>query len=73
MALQRVGVEIRWEMREQEEAQGLLFKEISLYCNFPEYEVVSTENGASDGEKEKSIITTNQTHSTVENLKPDTR
>ncbi|OXB61563.1 hypothetical protein ASZ78_010420, partial [Callipepla squamata] len=38
-----------------------------------EYEVVSTENGATDGEKEKSIITTNQTHSTVENLKPDTR
>ncbi|KAM6310065.1 target of Nesh-SH3 [Aegotheles albertisi] len=37
-----------------------------------EYEVVSTENGASDGEKEKSIITTNQTHSTVENLKPNT-
>ncbi|XP_068763158.1 target of Nesh-SH3 isoform X26 [Struthio camelus] len=37
-----------------------------------EYEVVSTENGASDGEKEQSIITTNQTHSTVENLKPDT-
>ncbi|XP_052520510.1 target of Nesh-SH3 isoform X33 [Tympanuchus pallidicinctus] len=37
-----------------------------------EYEVVSTENGATDGEKEKSIITTNQTHSTVENLKPDT-
>ncbi|KAM6381910.1 target of Nesh-SH3 [Alca torda] len=37
-----------------------------------EYEVVSTENGVSDGEKEKSIITTNQTHSTVENLKPDT-
>ncbi|KFP30450.1 Target of Nesh-SH3, partial [Colius striatus] len=37
-----------------------------------EYEVVSTANGASDGEKEKSIITTNQTHSTVENLKPDT-
>ncbi|NXL56982.1 TARSH protein, partial [Chordeiles acutipennis] len=37
-----------------------------------EYEVVSTENGASDGEKEKSVITTNQTHSTVENLKPDT-
>ncbi|KFU86408.1 Target of Nesh-SH3, partial [Chaetura pelagica] len=37
-----------------------------------EYEVVSTENGAGDGEKEKSIITTNQTHSTVENLKPDT-
>ncbi|XP_056339593.1 target of Nesh-SH3 isoform X33 [Oenanthe melanoleuca] len=37
-----------------------------------EYEVVSTENGGTDGEKEKSIITTNQTHSTVENLKPDT-
>ncbi|XP_068016797.1 target of Nesh-SH3 isoform X12 [Melanerpes formicivorus] len=37
-----------------------------------EYEVVSTENGGSDGEKEQSIITTNQTHSTVENLKPDT-
>lgn len=34
---------------------------------------MSTENGATDGEKEKSIITTNQTHSTVENLKPDTR
>lgn len=51
----------------------LLFKQISLFCNFAEYEVVSTENGATDGEKEKSIITTNQTHSTVENLKPDTR
>lgn len=51
----------------------LLFKQISLYGNFAEYEVVSTENGATDGEKEKSIITTNQTHSTVENLKPDTR
>ncbi|KAF4793782.1 ABI family member 3 binding protein [Turdus rufiventris] len=37
-----------------------------------EYEVVSTENGGTDGEKEKSVITTNQTHSTVENLKPDT-
>ncbi|XP_064377391.1 target of Nesh-SH3 isoform X47 [Dromaius novaehollandiae] len=37
-----------------------------------EYEVVSTENGGIDGEKEQSIITTNQTHSTVENLKPDT-
>ncbi|KAM6319643.1 target of Nesh-SH3 [Podargus strigoides] len=37
-----------------------------------EYEVVSTENGVSDGEKEQSVITTNQTHSTVENLKPDT-
>ncbi|XP_009083456.1 PREDICTED: target of Nesh-SH3, partial [Acanthisitta chloris] len=37
-----------------------------------EYEVVSTENGGREGEKEKSIITTNQTHSTVENLKPDT-
>ncbi|XP_028939627.1 target of Nesh-SH3-like, partial [Antrostomus carolinensis] len=37
-----------------------------------EYEVVSTENGPSEGEKEKSVITTNQTHSTVENLKPDT-
>ncbi|XP_008937349.1 PREDICTED: target of Nesh-SH3-like, partial [Merops nubicus] len=37
-----------------------------------EYVVVSTENGTSDGEKEKSIITTNQTHSTVENLKPNT-
>ncbi|XP_019384198.1 PREDICTED: target of Nesh-SH3 isoform X2 [Crocodylus porosus] len=36
-----------------------------------EYEVVSTENGAPTG-KEQSIITTNQTHSTVENLKPDT-
>ncbi|XP_077198198.1 target of Nesh-SH3 isoform X2 [Paroedura picta] len=36
-----------------------------------EYKVVSTENGASD-EKDKSIITTNQTHSTVENLKPNT-
>lgn len=37
-----------------------------------EYKVVSTENGAND-EKDKSIITTNQTHSTVENLKPNTR
>lgn len=51
----------------------MLLDLIFLYCNFPEYEVVSTENGGTDGEKEKSIITTNQTHSTVENLKPDTR
>ncbi|XP_054830746.1 target of Nesh-SH3 [Eublepharis macularius] len=36
-----------------------------------EYKVVSTENGATN-EKDKSIITTNQTHSTVENLKPNT-
>ncbi|KYO22555.1 target of Nesh-SH3 isoform A [Alligator mississippiensis] len=36
-----------------------------------EYEVVSTENGAPTG-KNQSIITTNQTHSAVENLKPDT-
>uniref|UniRef100_A0A8C8RCM8 ABI family member 3 binding protein n=1 Tax=Pelusios castaneus TaxID=367368 RepID=A0A8C8RCM8_9SAUR len=36
-----------------------------------EYEVVSTENGAPRG-KEISILTTNQTHSTVENLKPNT-
>ncbi|XP_042316582.1 target of Nesh-SH3 isoform X2 [Sceloporus undulatus] len=36
-----------------------------------EYKVVSTENGSS-GEKDMSIITTNQTHSTVENLKPNT-
>ncbi|KAK9402285.1 target of Nesh-SH3 [Crotalus adamanteus] len=36
-----------------------------------EYKVVSTENGGTVG-KDKSIITTNQTHSTVENLKPNT-
>ncbi|XP_048348883.1 target of Nesh-SH3 isoform X12 [Sphaerodactylus townsendi] len=36
-----------------------------------EYKVVSTENGAPDG-KDKSVITTNLTHSTVENLKPNT-
>ncbi|XP_044297908.1 target of Nesh-SH3 isoform X15 [Varanus komodoensis] len=36
-----------------------------------EYKVVSTENGGPVG-KDKSIITTNQTHSTVENLKPNT-
>ncbi|XP_053167993.1 target of Nesh-SH3 isoform X20 [Hemicordylus capensis] len=36
-----------------------------------EYKVVSTENGAPNG-KDKTIITTNQTHSTVENLKPNT-
>ncbi|XP_073163457.1 target of Nesh-SH3 isoform X27 [Lepidochelys kempii] len=36
-----------------------------------EYEVVSTENGAPNG-KGTSILTTNQTHSTVENLKPNT-
>ncbi|XP_074855470.1 target of Nesh-SH3 isoform X2 [Carettochelys insculpta] len=36
-----------------------------------EYEIVSTENGEPNG-KEKSVITTNQTHSTVENLKPNT-
>ncbi|XP_067402255.1 target of Nesh-SH3 [Emydura macquarii macquarii] len=36
-----------------------------------EYEIVSTENGAPHG-KNMSISTTNQTHSTVENLKPNT-
>ncbi|XP_063313716.1 target of Nesh-SH3 [Pelobates fuscus] len=36
-----------------------------------EYEVISKENGAPPG-KDQSITTTNQTHSTVENLKPDT-
>ncbi|XP_075446297.1 target of Nesh-SH3 isoform X45 [Ascaphus truei] len=35
-----------------------------------EYEVISTENGAPLG-KDQSIITTNQTYSTVENLKPN--
>ncbi|XP_032076178.1 target of Nesh-SH3 [Thamnophis elegans] len=35
------------------------------------YKVVSTENGGTVG-KDTSIITTNQTHSTVENLKPNT-
>ncbi|MEE6470130.1 hypothetical protein FKM82_008861 [Ascaphus truei] len=37
-----------------------------------EYEVISTENGAPLG-KDQSIITTNQTYSTVENLKPNAR
>ncbi|XP_069493369.1 target of Nesh-SH3 [Ambystoma mexicanum] len=36
-----------------------------------EYKVISKENGAPSG-KDQSISTTNQTHSTVENLKPDT-
>ncbi|CAI5772942.1 target of Nesh-SH3 isoform X12 [Podarcis lilfordi] len=36
-----------------------------------EYKVVSTENGSPAG-KDKTVITTNQTHSTVENLKPNT-
>ncbi|XP_040280879.1 target of Nesh-SH3 isoform X5 [Bufo bufo] len=36
-----------------------------------EYNVISKENGGVPG-KDQSIITTNQTHSTVENLKPDT-
>ncbi|XP_053242182.1 target of Nesh-SH3 isoform X11 [Podarcis raffonei] len=36
-----------------------------------EYKVVSKENGSPAG-KDKTIITTNQTHSTVENLKPNT-
>ncbi|XP_047649448.1 target of Nesh-SH3 isoform X7 [Phacochoerus africanus] len=36
-----------------------------------EYEVISRENGSFSG-KNKSIQTTNQTFSTVENLKPDT-
>ncbi|XP_073471001.1 target of Nesh-SH3 isoform X17 [Aquarana catesbeiana] len=37
-----------------------------------EFKVISTENGAPGG-KNQSIITTNQTYSTVENLKPDTK
>nr|XP_034970343.1 target of Nesh-SH3 isoform X16 [Zootoca vivipara] len=36
-----------------------------------EYTVVSTENGSPAG-KDKTVITTNQTHSTIENLKPNT-
>nr|XP_033798587.1 target of Nesh-SH3 isoform X36 [Geotrypetes seraphini] len=36
-----------------------------------EYEVISKENGGPTGH-DQSILTTNQTHSTVENLKPDT-
>ncbi|KAM9320041.1 target of Nesh-SH3 [Gastrophryne carolinensis] len=36
-----------------------------------EYKVISTENGAPTG-KDQSITTTNQTYSTVENLKPNT-
>ncbi|XP_056412212.1 target of Nesh-SH3 isoform X21 [Hyla sarda] len=36
-----------------------------------EYNLISKENGGVPG-KDESIITTNQTHSTVENLKPDT-
>ncbi|XP_044140734.1 target of Nesh-SH3 isoform X7 [Bufo gargarizans] len=36
-----------------------------------EYNVISKENGGVPG-KDQSIITTNLTHSTVENLKPDT-
>ncbi|XP_061484200.1 target of Nesh-SH3 isoform X28 [Rhineura floridana] len=36
-----------------------------------EYKVISTENGAPSG-KDKSVVTTNQTHSAVENLKPNT-
>lgn len=37
-----------------------------------EYEVISRENGSFSG-KNKSVQVTNQTFSTVENLKPDTR
>ena len=36
-----------------------------------EYEVISTTKGP-DGEK-VSIVTTNQTHTAVENLKPESR
>ncbi|XP_030059996.1 target of Nesh-SH3 isoform X45 [Microcaecilia unicolor] len=36
-----------------------------------EYEVISRENGGTTGH-DQSILTTNQTYSTVENLKPDT-
>lgn len=45
-----------------------------FYCFLPssEYEVISKENGSFSG-KNKSIQITNQTFSTVENLKPDTR
>ncbi|XP_078513897.1 target of Nesh-SH3 isoform X1 [Lissotriton helveticus] len=36
-----------------------------------EYKVISKENGGTSG-KDQSILRTNQTHSTVENLKPNT-
>ena len=38
---------------------------------FSEYEVVSTEKGPNG--REVSILTTNQTHTAVENLKPESR
>lgn len=43
----------------------------SVDCFSPEYEVVSTSKGP-NGE-EVSVLTTNQTHTAVENLKPESR
>lgn len=50
----------------------MLFVFFVFFYSILEFKVISTENGAPGG-KNQSIITTNQTYSTVENLKPDTK
>lgn len=42
-----------------------------MSTSLPEYEVVSTAKGPNG--KEVSVLTTNQTHTAVENLKPESR
>ncbi|KAJ6662684.1 hypothetical protein lerEdw1_011324 [Lerista edwardsae] len=62
-----------WEKPKNDTVTGscMTYNLSSSFFFVSEYKVVSTENGAPDG-KNKCVTTTNQTHSTVENLKPNT-
>lgn len=42
-----------------------------IFCFLSEYEILSTTKGESG--VEKSVVTTNQTHTAVENLKPESK
>lgn len=42
-----------------------------IFCFLSEYEIISTTEGESG--VEKSVVTTNQTHTAVENLKPESK
>lgn len=69
-----IAMRVSLAFHQPQEQLNQLRHNTSLYCFLPssEYEVISRENGSFSG-KNKSIQITNQTFSTVENLKPDTR
>lgn len=51
---------------------GLLYCIWTAFVCATEYEVISTTKGP-DGDEQVSILTTNQTHTAVENLRPESR